>query len=159
MNITHKGQTYGLCFENDYIDIFLFELGYELEDLRLPYEFEKDEEGNFVLNEKDQPIPIVNKEAIKKLSHFVYAFAKAHFINQKENDGFDFPLTQANLLGIVLGFTPEQSSKITLNLFKSLSPNLTTAQIKAMDELADKDTVKKKSLGQKLKPVPIAKLD
>lgn len=159
MNVTYKGQSFGLCFENDYIDIFLFELGYELEDLRLPYEFKKDEKGEFVLNEKDQPIPIVNKEAIKKLSHFVYAFMKAYFINQKENDGLDFPLTQANVLGIVLGFTPEQSSRITLNLFKSLSPNLTDAQLNAMDELADSGTVKKKSVGQKLKPVLIAKLD
>lgn len=159
MKVTYKGQAYGLCFDNDYIDIFLFELGYELEDLRLPYEFEKDEKGEFVLNEKGQPIPVVNKEAIKKLSHFVYAFMKAYFINQEENDGLEFPLTKANVLGIVLGFTPEQSSKITLNLFKSLSPNLTTAQLKAMDELVDSGTVKKKSVGQKLKLGPIAKLD
>lgn len=107
MYIEYKEQKYGLCFENDYLDILCFELGYEFSEADLKIRFEtvfneetkqdeirKDEKGNFT--------PILDNAFFKKFRDILYSLLKASFCQKVENKYIDFPLTHANVTAIMM---------------------------------------------------------
>lgn len=159
MKISHNGTDYGLSFNTGYIDIFLYELGYELEDVKLPINYKTNPDGTPEIDKKTKGLIELpsDKHTAKKFSDFVYCFMKLDFESKEQNKGVSFPLSVRDVFGITIMWGNEIILEVMIEMLKSLSPNLTENQIKAIEGSAD--TVKKKSVGQKLKPVPIAKLD
>lgn len=101
MYIDYKNQKYGLCFENDYLDILCFELGYEFSNADLQIKLEMID-GEPVLDANSNPIPIMDNAFLKKLRDILYSLLKASFCQKLENKGTDFPITLANVTAIMM---------------------------------------------------------
>ena len=101
MYIDYKNQKYGLCFENDYLDILCFELGYEFSNADLQIKLEMIN-GEPVLDANSNPIPIMDNSFLKKLRDILYSLLKASFCQKLENKGTDFPISLANVTAIMM---------------------------------------------------------
>lgn len=159
MKITHNKIDYELSFNTGYIDIFCFELGYEMQDVKIPVNLKLNEDGTvFIDIETQAPIELPDdKHSMKRFSEFVYCFAKLEFESNQDNKGTSFPLSVRDVFGATILWTPEQKLPVIIEMFKSLNPNMTKAQVQAIEEA--NNGVKKKLVGKKLKPEPTAKLD